>query len=67
MHLSSTTCLHILCGKDENMAILSNRRYFRSLLCICSKPAHKRGKYNTTVMASRQTHQTQTILRKFNV
>lgn len=49
MHLSLTTCLRNLCGKDVNKAILSIHRRFHSSLCICSKPAHKGRKYNRWV------------------
>jgi hypothetical protein len=64
MHLSSTTCLRTLCEKDVNMVTLLTHRRFHSLLCICSKPEHKHTNYNNiTVIADRQTHQTQTTTK----
>lgn len=57
MHLSLTTCLRNLCGTDVNKAILLIHRCFHSSLCICSKPAHTRGKYNRSEdKLSRQSH-----------
>jgi hypothetical protein len=46
VHLSSTTYQHSLCGKDENKAILSARRYFHTLPGRCSKPADNHRKWH---------------------
>jgi hypothetical protein len=61
VHLSSTTYQRSLCGKDENKAILSARRYFHTLPGRCSKPAdnHRKCQHfsqHTSARKNKQTH-----------